>query len=200
MTRMDYHEWVRWVFDRPVRDEPWYWRGQEPPWAYAGVVISHFGRLCEECPPVLADYSDAQVVQGLNFILLSVFSTSSEMGADQAAGVFRGFRLLYENLFAVRCDEVEEAANPLNEFVYMLWDLPPPGGEGVERELVSMLGDVLFVRHGAVQESALHGLGHLQLDFPVEVATVVDRYLSSDRPVSDAMRAYAARARRGEVM
>lgn len=199
---MDFHEWVRWVFDRPIHYDLWHFeRGQDLPWTHAPIVFDHFGRLCEECPAVLADYSDEQVAQGLGYLVTSIFSAlQAETGADHVASVVRGFRLLYENLFAVRCDVVKKGEdNPLNDFVFMLWD-SGPGDERVERELVSMLGDVLFVRHAAVQQSALHGLGHLQLDFPVEVATAVDRYLSSDGPVSDALRAYAAQARRGEVL
>jgi hypothetical protein len=110
-TAWTFEGWVAYVFDRPVAaPEWWFGFGEElpadPPPAEAVAFVT---RLCEQADALLAPYSNAQVNQGLWYLVGS--GASGLTLATRDAGVptrswtdcVRAFGALYARLFAPRC-------------------------------------------------------------------------------------------------
>jgi hypothetical protein len=67
-VELAYAEWLRKVFDHPVTDPAWHWGKDadlsEPP---GPTRVQYLTRLFSQ-PEILADYTDAQVDQGLWYL------------------------------------------------------------------------------------------------------------------------------------
>jgi hypothetical protein len=69
--------------------------------------------------------------------------------------------------------------------------------DALEDACLSVMERTLYLPHPACQESALHGLGHWQDDYPDRVEATIESYLESE-PAPE-LREYAALAREGRV-
>jgi hypothetical protein len=114
---------------------------------------------------------------------------------------------------AVRCtlhlSHLSEAgAGDLNSSCYMWGDLLNlnfAASEWMEfrPEMIAVLRRILAIPHDACRESALHGIGHLILDYPNESAApgqLIDEFLRSHPGIRPELAAYAASARRGCIL
>lgn len=106
-----------------------------------------------------------------------------------------------------RLDIGPEPPNPLNGTCYMWWDICPlpypfrtPQARATLSVVLDVLQETLRLPSPACQEGALHGLGHLQSDAPVEVQRIIDDYLRQKAGVHPALRDYARRAQSGSVL
>lgn len=126
----------------------------------------------------------------------------------------RAIRDLFKDLFAVQCShflsngvvEIPVDISALNSICYMWWDLfcasPTTNTidqKKIELSILSLLEELLAIEHIAIQESALHGLGHRQVCFPEEVESAVDRFLSTNKNLPEKLLGYAQSARSGCV-
>lgn len=97
--------------------------------------------------------------------------------------------------------------NPLNAVCYMWWDVCPllanpryPDQTQTDGVVLELLAAILRLPTPACQESALHGLGHLDYSYPKAVAEIIDGYLQREPGISKPLREYAKRARSGSVL
>jgi hypothetical protein len=90
----------------------------------------------------------------------------------------------------------------------MLWDVTPIRFmEQQERKsrkdymasILQLLEGILLSKNEASVESALHGLGHLQLHHPDEVSKIISSYLRKRPDISPTISVYARAAMRGLV-
>lgn len=126
----------------------------------------------------------------------------------------RSIESVFTKLFATRWTEslsaIDEPGSPINGVCYMWWDVSvlyganpgDPCPELTNPELLGVMQRTLSVKHTAVRESALHGLGHWALYWPKEVAAIVDEFLESpySKRLRPELRQYALIARQGYVL
>jgi hypothetical protein len=221
LTGLSFEDWLAFVFDHPVNPglPEWYWDMEAAWWDGRPVLtVSYLSRLFENAGLLLANYSDAQVNQGLWYLCSN--SCSDHMLAILDASVSEAERLrcvssfknLYEGCFLPRCTPHlshldEPGAGALNPICYMWWDIIPiygkpsePGRAGLDQQVLSVLAYALQLDSVACQESALHGLGHWAMYYRDPVQRIIDRFLQSRPGLPETLRTYALSARSGHVL
>lgn len=215
---MSVDNWVKAVFDRPVTEPAWYFDIDVPD---IELDVASEARLYaetfERAGELLAPFSPEQLHQGLTY--LSSNSCSEHMFALLDARVEPGLRLralrsfvpLFRDVMAKVCSEHlghldEPGANPLNAACYMWWDvLPFPDADRWQTDVafkeagLDVMRQMLAIKHDAVRESALHGLGHWHFYYPREVRKIVNNFLGATRRLRPELRAYAQNAAQGSV-
>jgi hypothetical protein len=212
-------DWVGRVFDHPVMDHAWHWDiGADTSEPAASDCVAHLTRLFDEPELALAPYSDAQIGQGLWYLVDNscpnyMFSLiEPEVVWPRRQQGIRAIGSLFERLFAPRCSDHlshrdEQGANPLNAVCYMWWDIFPAYGRpndpvyaGVDAEVLTVMKRVLSLSSPACQESALHGLGHWQGHYPGVVEQAINQFLTRSAGLRPELREYALSARWGRVL
>jgi hypothetical protein len=110
-------------------------------------------------------------------------------------------------LFKPRCpphlSHLDEDAGPLIGVCYMWWDVFPSLALAGDPDLPNLHGSALStleINSLACQESALHGLGHWQREYPARVAVIIDKFLETTADADPGLLAYAQSARCGCVL
>jgi hypothetical protein len=179
-------------------------------------------KLFESPLAYLSIYSDAQIDQGLNFLVFRGCSNHFEGLMDRGIDLglrtncIRSLENLSQELFAPRCsDNVWIYTNPLNHMCDMLWDLVvcdantaelnPDGtfrivrDSEIDKEILETLARILALPSVACQQSALHGLGHLVREAKLG-SDVIQQYLDTHPNLRDDLREYAQAALVGGVL
>lgn len=212
-----YQEWITHVFDHAVSEPEGYWDQNllAPPFAADAAIVDLIAHTFERCGDDLAAFSDAQINQGLRYLLTSPFDyfypirDSDAPFANKQRAIASIYRL-YSDCFARRCAQIlshgsKSEGSALNALCFMFWDICPL--TYLEKsEHSSELADVIFrvldqtlqIEHRACREGALHGLGEIACWYESRVAQVVDGFLAST-VVDDELRRYALQARDGAV-
>jgi len=216
-----FDEWLAYLFDRPECEYGSHWSFAENnlEWDAPGEVTAEFIAQTYEDPSYwLPRFSNAQIAAGLAFTwnpaFGAVYSTISHEPTPTALRqrAVRALVPLYEDCFRRRCasalSHLDEAAeNPLNGACYMYWDACPfyaqsekPENRSMDEECLRVMEATLQMDHDACRESALHGLGHWQLDYSTRVTAIIEQGL---KPVRNRLRpellTYAAAAACGNV-
>ena len=217
-TRFD--RWLASVFDRPVVEPGWWFDSDSdaPEVLGATDAVAFMAQLCEHADHRLAPYSDAQVSQGLWYIIGSGASEWALAAVDGGVSpkiwvrCIRAFSLLFERLFAPRCSPhlghlSELGASSLNTVCYMWWDIMylPGWQDEAERTLIhaaclQVMRETLYLPSDACRESVLHGLGHWRAQYPEPVAEIIDRFLADIPKLRPELVRYARNARGGCVL
>jgi GTP-binding protein len=226
-----FEEWLKWVFDHPVADDEhkeWWWA--EPAADEGGrwldrppiPALNFVTKLFESPLRHLSPYSDAQIDQGLWFIVHTANSKHFEWLIDGRIDVglrkrcIRSIENLSRALFAPRCsDEVVHGTKPLDSICYMLWDLAIHHADRIQDNLdgtyskirdpeidmesVNTLARIIAIPSIACQQSALHGLGHLVHDACLGANTIVE-YLGDHPNLRSDIRKYAQQALLGKIL
>jgi len=176
-------------------------------------------RLFSKCGSDLTQFSDRAVADGLGFIAFTGESDwlrslyDERIGWAVRAPCIKSIVTLYRDCFAPRCTKSYnpnlESANPLDATCYMWWDRFHSSGypmatdatdELVGRALVEVMLRVLEIPSIPCWWSALHGLGHWYPTEAERAGEAIDRWLGANPSVPQALRDYAAKARRGNVL
>jgi hypothetical protein len=216
LTSLGYDEWIRHIFDHPAEGPQWYLDPDAPYWDGPAVLtLAHTTRLFQLSARSVAGYNDAQVNQGLWYLLSDV--CTDVLGNPFPASTARcqcihAMASIFRDLFVPRCTphlshRSETEAGPLNSVCYMWWDILPlvPQPESRERRDVDaaaleVMEQALGLDSIACQESALHGLGHWKQAYPAGVTAIIDRYLEHRPDARPELLAYARSARSGCVL
>jgi hypothetical protein len=218
-----YREWLTHIFDRPVGDPAWYFPEDVTVDIHfhgaPAELAALFTHTMQHCKSDLAAFSDAQVDQGLNYIVNNACSNvaidvkNACLSIDVRRSLLRSIKTLYADCFEDRCAPVlshldEPGANPLNHVCYMFWDVSPllswrkdPNRALFDEVIVEVLESALALKNPACIESALHGFGHLRaiMGPTCPAKAIITRFLET-RPASPALKAYAAGAAAGCVL
>jgi hypothetical protein len=217
LTFLSFEDWVKFIFAHEAGGLQWYFAPNAPYWnGPPDLTITYITRLFEDPLPVLSGYSDEQLNQGFWYLVSNgasdmMFALNDEaVPLEQRIRCLKSFRLLFEEVFAVRCSPHlshfdEPGAHPLNSACYMWWDLfplcPQPGSrEVIGNTALGVMAEILALDALACQESALHGLGHWQRAYPKEVQQIIDRFLGAGKNLPPALITYAQSARTGCVL
>ncbi|QPF73628.1 hypothetical protein G8A07_12295 [Roseateles sp. DAIF2] len=213
-----YAEWLKYVFERPVTPNGWYFDIEtlELFEADASELVELVAAAFENCARDLASYSNEQLRYGLSYIVDNgasdiVFAIMSEdVAVELRLRAIAGLKHVYSHIFETRCAPVlghtsEPGSNALNYMCYMLWDISPlsywersPKRTIFYGAVCDVLERALTSPNRACVESGLHGLGHIYSSYPERVEEVIDQYLHAASPPED-LRRYAMNARRGHV-
>jgi hypothetical protein len=226
-----FDEWLKWVFDHPVADEgdkEWWW--DEPDADEGGrwldrpaiPALTFVTRLFEDPEAHLSRYSDAQIDQGLWFIVFQANSKHFKWLIDGRVDLglrkrcIRSIENLSRVLFAPRCSgDALNGTQPLDSICGMIWDLVIKDAyhlqdniDGtysevrdpeIDREFARTLARIIAIPSIACQQSALHGLGHLVHHAQLG-CEVVQQYLDDNPNLRSDLREYALKAIAGEVL
>ncbi len=212
-----FEEWIDFVFSKDVTERDWISGDDFPNWSVtATTTLDFIEKTFRESASVLANFSNSQLSNGLNFIHNASHSDtvhlfqSGNLPLERRISCLQSIWFLYSDCFAKRCDNVlsnwNEVDNPLNGVCYMWWDIFVLYGNGdsaeeklLSSECLSVMKSALEIDHVACQESALHGLGHWQDSYPNEVSAIINDFLESHSDLESKLRNYARAAQRGGV-
>lgn len=215
LTDLPFDQWVAHVFDHPVTQPAWYFDMQADYWdGPPALTVDYLTRLFMDPVPPTAGHSDAQLNQGLWYIVHTVCSNHMLALLDESVPLaaridcIDAFYALNAKLFAARCSphlgHLSEEGAPLNMICYMWWDLipltpAPKQRAALDEAVLAVMEQTLALDSLACQEGALHGLGHWADAYPEPISATIDFYLQQPglRP---ALRAYAQAARDGMVL
>lgn len=217
---------IEYVFQRPVREQAWYWEIQEegdddvfnaddPLTAFEFIE-----QLCQNPGIILKPYTDDQVGLGLEFIFNNACSNLTH--SFKAAAVehhrkveaLRSLSKLFKEVLEPRCASETQAgsnikAGVLPSICYMFWDVCPLSGhwsdvsKAERRDYYEAVAEVmakcLKSSNLACVESGLHGLGHMVAEYPVVAEPILDQYLKNSGKIPSAVLNYAKAARTGNI-
>ena len=220
---LTFEEWLTYVFDHPASDlsNAWYWDTDLDWWdedMHPAQTVQFLTRTFEHAAEVFQPYSDAQLNQGLWFIVSNacsnhMFALMDESVPWSARGrCIASIHQLYEQCFARRCSPhfshlSEPGANPLNLVCYMWWDIIPiaakpddPARAELDQAILQVLDSTLQLDSIACRESALHGLGHWQMYYQERVGEIIDTFSMSHPQLPEKLEAYMKAAYTGSVL
>ena len=229
-----YREWITYIFDHRSTPDAWYY--DIGPWypelrARPTETVGLIGKVLARSGIDLHEFDNTQVCHGLTCIFSGTCSDLADNFArddvplDLKVAALRAMKNLYKDCLEPRCAPFlghldEGPKNPLNTFVYMLWDTNII--QHISRNLFEMNNAIIEVmefalglNNDACVESALHGLGHAHLYHDKLVEMIIDRFLETSidinattmanartglRPLRSELREYARRARQGRII
>lgn len=186
-------------------------------------TVEYVTRLFTEIERYTAPYSDAQVNQGIDFLLFPFFSKHVVMLAHMAVpdsmcfACIESFNVVYRELFAKRCTPIigtkrkrgDPKYNPLNDVCFMWWDIFPfrvskrptsPKAEKIHQGLLEVMVKALHLKSRACQESALHGLGHWYKAYASFVYEAITQFIDTHPNLYPPLYDYAIAARGGRML
>jgi hypothetical protein len=221
LTDVSFEDWIEHAFSHEVREHgvPWFFDVDAPWWnPPPAVAVDYLTRLFLGSEKALEYFSDAQIAQGLTYLVNT--SASGDPGwlyarvvpVDARQRCIQAIHELFTSLFARRCAPVlshidEPGALPLNGVCYMWWDTFPcfalpddPDFDRLQQATLAVMRKTLALDSIACQEGALHGLGHSARAHPQEVGAIIDEFLRDPRPKREVLVKYARSARCGCVL
>ncbi len=217
LTDLTYEQWINHVFDHPVpfSGQAWYY-GDADWWEpQPRQAIAYLTRLFEAPDPLIEEFSDSQIGQGLTY-LISVddhcrFLADDAVPADTRVTCISAMRTLFRQIFEPRCVPIlshldEPGGNELSYICYMWWDVgslgvtsKPRKRDPIHEACLGVMRDTLTLPNPACQESALHGLGHWARAYQEFTAATIDAYLAANAKLRPELVRYAQAARAGCV-
>lgn len=227
LTHLSFEEWIVHVFDHPTTGQSWYFALDADWWDAAAdpaSAIRYLTALFEDPVALLEPYTDAQINQGLWFLLDTSGSEHARQlanpqvpWADRARCV-AAMQIIFADLLAPRCtphlghltDGYCADVGPLNMVCYMWWDILPVSAcceqhidqrdDQLSAACLPVMEQILTLNSLACRESALHGLGHWCVYHEDRVHAIIDAFLHANPDLPPELRDYAERARTGCVL
>jgi hypothetical protein len=194
-TGYDFDAWIRFAFDRPVSEAPWYYAEDMNFECDPSRVIGYYTILFRDPRRFLSPYDEAQLEQGFWFVVnaqLSDWVWSNDWPLQLRVDCIAAMPTMFREFLS---------EHPLDTACFMWWDMlryfgDAPDGRIVDA-MVRALEEVLRspVRH--CQMSALHGLGHLQHD---SKETIIRSFVAANPDLDSEVAQYANQAIAGTVL
>ena len=221
LENLTFEQWLAYAFDHPVDElkNAWYWNMDADEWIEVpGDVIRFLTQAFENAAEVFQPYTDAQLNQGLWFIASNACSNHMFALMDESVAwsarqrCIYSIHQLYEQCFAKRCtphlSHIDEpGAGPLNMVCYMWWDIIPihgkptdPARKEFDQTILQVMDSTLQLDSIACRESALHGLGHWQHEYPEQIGEIINRFSMSHRNLRKELETYMMNAFTGYVL
>ena len=215
---LDFEQWVLHIFDHSVADPTWYLQfGQETWYGDPLTTVRYMTCLFESSERLLQDYSREQLEQGLWYLAAEGGPFIHDLLDKDVPWPVRerglqSIRVFYEKFFAVACTDdlghlCKTTLIPVNGACYMWWDIFPsyghpedPSRHDEDQTVLNVMRSILDLPSEACRESALHGLGHWQLNYPEVVRQIIDKFLETHPEISPPLRKYALAAQMGLML
>jgi hypothetical protein len=208
LENLTFEEWVYHIFDHP---DTWYSAIGSESWdGPAATTVEYMTRLFEDPVPSLEGFSDEELNRGFWYLVSNggsdmMFTLMDEsVPLDARLRCIRGFSNVFEQIFIPRCTPYlshldEKGVNPMNSVCYMWWDLFPAAGDALNDTILDVMERELAMDHVALQEGALHGLGHWARHDD-RVAGMIEAYLARSTDLRPELLVYAKSALGGCVL
>src|SRR6266404_3477421 len=112
-----YEEWIRFAFDHPVLEDPWYYTEEAEFICGETAVLNYYARLFRDPLSLLHSYSDGQIEQGLWFVAfchLWEILWDDNVPLASRMECINAMPSLFANFFREK---------PLDTICFMWWDL-----------------------------------------------------------------------------
>lgn len=216
-----YQEWLDYLFQHDVptgQQLEWYFESDAPQFTVESEELAELWCcMFENCGHGFSQYTDDQIGMGLWYLFSGSCSdlvnkiSEPSLSIDIRVKCYQSLYYLYQDCFRQRCNpmlgHLSEGKTRLDCFCYMLWDISPlgwlPDGaeSDIENALFDLLARALQIDHPACVESALHGLGHLALTYPMRADAIITSFLDNASPSTrPKLIEYAHKARLGEIL
>jgi hypothetical protein len=221
LADLSFEDWLEHAFGREVRFQrlEWFWDDDCDYWQPRPREAVHFlTRLFDHPAEHLRDFTDAQVAQGLNYLVNTSVGMHPDLGdratpAAERARLWDSVETFFATYLQPRCGDhlghLSEEGSPLSIPCYMWWEgfphtyvLDEPDRDLVLNAEIDCLRHVAALGSAACQEAALHGLGHYSRREPAgTLATAaIDEYLERAAFARPELEAYARAARSGCIL
>lgn len=210
MPDVSYEEWLDHWFGRAVVSENYPWFADVPTVIFRpAMAFAYAYRLFANSAKDLETYHDDQVGAGL-YLLISdddISLAHPDTPIEQREACLLTITDLFRDLFAKRCalrlSAYSSEPSTLNCACYMWWEnfthISFPGDPHFERmrdACFRVLEDTLDLPHVAVQEAALHGLGHEVRRDP-RALPIIERFLAERADLDPELERYGRAASTG---
>jgi hypothetical protein len=197
LDKYTFEEFVAFVFDHPIKGRRWY---ESKRWKCCGTperMLQHLTQLFQEPEFLVERYTKGQLKQGFWYIgsklgLLHGWLWDEAIDWEQRRRCILSMASLEQKLFA---------QFPLDETCFMWWDFyrcfDHNPSQHVTEAMLDALERTLQIPETHCQESALHGLGHLEHPHKTEIITA---YLAAHPNLPNALRQYALAALTGDIL
>lgn len=213
-----YDDWLEHVFGHavPFYEPAWHFEVDADWWdAPPARAIDYLTRLFEQPEPLVDQFADSQIGQGLYYLVdngaggYCRFLIDGSVPIDARVTCIAAMKTLFARIFDPRCAPVlsnldEAPGNRLNQICYMWWDIIPLGAaskpshaDPIHQACLDVMRETLKLRSPACQENALHGLGHWARAYPEFTAAAIDAYLADNPDLRPELVRYAQAARSG---
>ena len=204
---ISYADWLDHWFGKPVVSQYFPWFHEVPEGIFQPELVNAYAhRVFVNAPGELERFSDDQIGAGL-YLLISdddIYLAHPDVPIAQRQACLLAVADLFRDLFAGRCAQrLSSGAHNhsiINGTCYMWWEIMThvawpgdPGFERMKQSCLQVMEKSLAIPHIAVQESALHGLGHLVRDSDA-AALLIDRFLAKADGVDPDLLRYARSA------
>jgi hypothetical protein len=208
LENLTFEEWVYHIFDHP---DTWYYAIGTEFWdGPAETTIDYMTRLFEDPVPPLEGFSDEELNRGFWYLVSNGGSdmmftlADSKQSFPNRRRCVEAISVVHEKLFMPRCTPYlshldEKGVAPLNSICYMWWDLMPVGNDAIIDVIRDVMERQLAMDHVALQEGALHGLGHWARQDD-RVSGIIEAYLGRNQNLRAELRVYAQSALGGCVL
>jgi hypothetical protein len=220
LTALTFEAWIEHAFSHEVRkyQNAWYFDAGCDTWnGPAWLSVEYLTRLFEDPAPALAYFSDAQIAQGLHYLIDSGAGGVALALGDAAVPLadrercVRAIYALFSELFAPKCTphlshldgpnaSRSDEAGDLNGVCYMWWDVFATGTLDLTAATLQTMERILSLDSIACRESALHGLGHWRAYDERAVEAIIDAFLKRHPALRPELATYAKAARSGCVL
>jgi hypothetical protein len=212
----DFERFIDHIFNHEVADTSWYFEDDIDLWlGDPAQSVEYMTRLFSDPAERLSKFTDAQLDQGF-WYLLSIGGIMSELNNEviplsSRIACIQSFVPLFSKLFKLRCTDhlghmSQPEAGALNSSCYMWWDIFPlhrqsklASVKACEEVSLIVMQEILNVESIPCQESALHGLGHLQMYYPDQVKLIIEEFISINKSNSSDLLLYAKYAAIGQI-
>ena len=205
-----YEEWLDFWFGGAIVASGYPWFHDVPYRSFRPEMANDYARrLFTNAREDLAYFHDDQIGAGM-WILVSddhIQLSHPDVPIDQREATLHASVDLFRDLFATRCaPALAHSSNDqplINSACYMWWEylthIAFPGDPAFDRmrsACFDVMEATLQIPHPAVQESALHGLGH-EAARSERARDIIDRFLAAPNDASPDLITYARAARAG---
>ena len=205
-----YEQWLDFWFGGAIVASGYPWFRDVPYRSFRPQMASDYARrLFTHARDDLAFFHDDQVGAGI-WILVSddhIQLSHPDVPVDQREATLHAAVDLFRDLFAARCAPIlahnSDEQSVINTSCYMWWEylshIAFPGDPDFERMRTAcfdVMQRMLEIPHVAVQEAALHGLGH-EVRQGDRARDIVERFLAAPGDAAPELLDYARAARSG---
>lgn len=194
-TGYDYEQWIRFAFDQPIAEKPWYYTEEMAFICDPKLVIAYYTRLFRDPRATLSVYDNARLEQGVWFVVgsqLAHWLWDTEIPLELRIDCIAAMPTMFREFLA---------EHPLDTACSMWWDMlrsfdkdPDPR---IVEAMVAALTQVLKLPMRHCQMSALHGLGHVKHHAKEEI---IRAFLLRSHDLDSEVVQYAEKAIAGTVL
>jgi hypothetical protein len=133
-TDLSFEDWIGHAFAHEVRFQrlEWHWDDDCDYWhPVSGQAVEYLTRLFEGAPEHLKWFSDAQIAQGLHYLVDCSVGMHPDLAdqrvpASDRERLWRAVATFFRDFLMPRCEPIlghlSEAGSPLNSRAYMWWE------------------------------------------------------------------------------